>query len=100
MGGNAKAMYLRMASGAVPPWLSADGGRKRSPNRDDETKCFTSGDGYHIGMAAAEEVEQCMNCPYPECRNCQAHKRTKRRKLAAGELAESLTLRRCEKADT
>ena len=31
MGGNAKAMYLRMASGAVLPWLSADVGGKRGP---------------------------------------------------------------------
>lgn len=99
MGGNAKAMYLRMASGAVLPWLSADVAGKRSPNQDEKTRQFTSGDGYRVGVATAAEVEQCMNCPYPECRNCQAHQRAKRRKLAAGELADSLTLRRCEKAE-
>ncbi len=99
MGGNAKAMYLRMASSAVLPWLSADVGAKRSPSRADGSNQFTQSDGYHIGMATAAEVEQCMNCPYPECRNCQAHQRAKRRKLAAGELAESLTLRRCGKAE-
>lgn len=99
MGGSAKAMYLRMASGAVLPWLSADVGGKRGPKNAETTGQFTTGDGYHMGVATAAEVEQCMNCPYPECCNCQAHQRTKRRKMAAGELAESLTLRRCEKAE-
>lgn len=99
MGGSAKAMYLRMASGAVLAWLSAEVGGKRCPRNAETTGQFTTGDGYHMGVATAAEVEQCMNCPYPECRNCQAHQRTKRRKMATGELAESLTLRRCEKAD-
>lgn len=99
MGGSAKAMYLKMASGAVLPWLSAEVGSKRSPSRAERSNQFIQSDGYHVGVATAEEVEQCMNCPYPECRNCQAHQRTKRRKMATGELAESLTLRRCEKAE-
>lgn len=99
MGGSAKAMYLKMASGAVLPWLSADVGSKRSPSRAEESNQFTQTDGYHMAVATAAEVEQCMNCPYPECRNCQVHQRAKRRKKAAGELAETLTLRRCGKAE-
>ena len=92
-------MYLRMAAGAVLPWFSKEmTARKVTENAKGDGK-FSPSDGYHMAVATAEEVEQCMSCPYPECRNCQAHQRTKRRKMAAGELAESLTLRRCEKAD-
>lgn len=96
MGGNAKAMYLRMASGAVLPWLSADVGGKRGPKNAEATGQFITGDGYHIGMATAEKVEQCMSCPYPECRNCQARKPSKRRKTPTKELADSLRIHRCE----
>lgn len=100
MGGSVKAMYLRMASSAVLPWLSPEAGGKRGPHRSSGLNHFISGDGYHTGMATAEEVEQCLNCPYPECRDCQKRQRGNRRKKAQGELAEHLMLRKCERIET
>ena len=45
-----------------------------------------------------ERIDTCMNCPYPECRNCWESKKNRRRKggQTAQELADSLRLRRCE----
>lgn len=100
MGGNVKAMYLRMAGSAVLPWLSPEAGGKRGPHRSSGLNHFISGDGYHTGTATAEDVEQCMRCPYPECRNCQEHQKGKKRKKAAEDLAESMTLRKCRKVGT
>lgn len=92
-------MYLRMAAGAVRPWFSKEmTARKVTENAKGDGK-FSPSDGYHMAVATAEEVEQCMNCPYPECRNCRARKPSKRRKPTTKELADSLMIRRCGEAE-
>lgn len=89
-------MYLRMAAGAVLPWFSKGmTARKVTENAKGDGK-FSPSDGYHMAVATVEEVEQCLNCPYPECRNCQARKPSKRRKTPTKELADSLRIHRCE----
>lgn len=94
--------FMRSVSRARMPWLTVDAAAEEMARRQEhceETGRFLSGAVTDGQRDTQESIERCMSCPYPECRNCMENRRrrSKKRKQTAKELADSLTLRQCEK---
>lgn len=91
--------FMRSLGSARAPWLTLDAAAEgRRQEHCGETGRFLSGAVEDSQHEPQERIDQCMNCPYSECRNCweQARDRKRKRKQSARELADSLRLRRCE----
>nr|DAH22307.1 MAG TPA: hypothetical protein [Caudoviricetes sp.] len=90
--------FMRSLGSAKAPWLTVDAAAEsRRQEHCGETGRFLSGAVEDSQHEPQERIDTCMNCPYPECRNCweQARDRKRKRKQSARELADSLRLRRC-----
>lgn len=93
--------FMRSVSRARMPWLTVDAAAEEMARRQEhceETGRFLSGAVTDGQRDTQESIERCMSCPYPECRNCMEnrHRRSKKRKQTAKELADSLRIHRCE----
>lgn len=91
--------FMRSLSRATAPWLSVDAvadGRRQEHCK--ETGRFLSGAVTDIRREPQENIEKCMSCPHPECRNCLSHRssRGRKRRQTVRELEESVRIRRCE----
>lgn len=90
--------FMRSLGSAKAPWLTVDAAAESQRQEHcGETGRFLGGAVEDRQHEPQERIDQCMSCPYPECRNCMEnrHRRSKKRKQTAKELADSLTLRRC-----
>lgn len=91
--------FMRSLSRATAPWLSVDAvASGRQQEHCKETGRFLGGAVTDIRKEPQENIEKCMSCPYPECRNCLGRESSQRRKRrqTARELEESVRIRRCK----
>lgn len=90
--------FVRSLGNAKAPWLTVDAAAEsRRQEHCGETGRFLSGALVDEQREPQARIDKCMNCPYPECRNCWESKKDRRHrgKRSAQELADSLRLRRC-----
>lgn len=75
---------------ACLPWLSPDSGG--TVRHSAENGRFIGGAEPERQKEPQERIEQCLRCPYPECRNCMSEKKKKPK-------PEDLLLRKCGEGD-
>lgn len=73
--------FMRSLGSAKAPWLTVDAAAEsRRQEHCGETGRFLSGAVEDSQHEPQERIDTCMNCPYPECRNCWEQARDRKRK--------------------